>query len=727
MIKFAKALYDNTAECADELAFRKGDVLSVTNQNLAGTSGWWMCSLHGRQGLAPANRLQLIESSVSHRTEKRKSETNDSVPNIYQIPSLPKNGHKNAVYNTPTTCLSASVTSNHVVLKQNTEDMKVYKSPASMHRGPSCDIPASSVPGGQHEVVSGYSTLPNCCKSSWIYDIPVGTDKQDRVQNNNNTLPSKCVGSHLYDTLPLQASPNRTMPPNALLYDIPKPCFLGHPSPPNLLPRVPIYDMPPTQRLMENFAPKEDLLSQVLSDPVSDHLPLECRSDPSTGHNLFRVKNFLRCRSFQGSQGSVELLLQGDAKSSGSVSSSADQSQRISTASSSSSSSCDSLALSSSPQEALREVTLGQDEACRRLLDLQQSVCQAVPKLMEFVSSRWRNKEHLEKHLKEIQVAAEGIACSVTCFLHFAADIKGNVRHLTDANLQKRLCKQLSVVEDSALILQQTLSGLNLAGWPLDSLCQDPGQVLTLDQLERFVMVARTVPEDVRRLVSIVIANGKLLFKVPSDTVVVKNTNQSEAKTIRGGSQWLGDLVEDDNDNVKEQMKNHVEKQGENHHTEQKTNASQESTMRESESRRQSFQSCPVNPEERRASSMPEHCRLYFGALQKALGVFLGSLEAGQPPETFISQSKLVIMVGQRLVDTLCKEAHSGGSSHSLLSKSNHLCALLKQLAVGTKRAALDFPDQQALAELQQFAQELSHRAQHFRLEYTNADRLDTD
>lgn len=120
--------------------------------------------------------------------------------------------------------------------------------------------------------------------------------------------------------------------------------------------------------------------------------------------------------------------------------------------------------------------------------------------------------------------------------------------------------------------------------------------------------------------------------------------------------------------------------------------------------------------EENRPPSLSEHCRLYFGALQKAIGGFVGSLRDGQPPEKFISQSKLVIMVGQRLVDTLCREAQRGGSTQSLLCKSNHLCALLKQLAVATKKAALHYPDKQALYEVEEFAKELAQRAQHFRI-----------
>ncbi|XP_061404276.1 breast cancer anti-estrogen resistance protein 1 [Lethenteron reissneri] len=56
----AKALYDNVAESPDELAFRKGDIVTVLEQNAGGLQGWWLCSLHGRQGVAPGNRLRLL-------------------------------------------------------------------------------------------------------------------------------------------------------------------------------------------------------------------------------------------------------------------------------------------------------------------------------------------------------------------------------------------------------------------------------------------------------------------------------------------------------------------------------------------------------------------------------------------------------------------------------------------------------------------------------------------
>jgi enhancer-of-filamentation protein 1 len=61
----AKALYDNIAENVDELAFRRGEILDVIEQNADGMEGWWLCSLRGRIGLCPGNRLRVIDYETS--------------------------------------------------------------------------------------------------------------------------------------------------------------------------------------------------------------------------------------------------------------------------------------------------------------------------------------------------------------------------------------------------------------------------------------------------------------------------------------------------------------------------------------------------------------------------------------------------------------------------------------------------------------------------------------
>uniref|UniRef100_A0A8C8DLD1 Cas scaffold protein family member 4 n=1 Tax=Oryzias sinensis TaxID=183150 RepID=A0A8C8DLD1_9TELE len=673
--KLAKALYDNTAECADELAFRKGDILTVLDQNVSGTSEWWRCLLYGRHGLAPANRLKLLpqpvatENSLNQETEQ----ANDNGQNIYQIPSVPRvitTRHK----------LQTHLTANRNPCHEETPETLTTCARAGVE----------TCPEAQHFLSCFWGVLLHFTKNN----------------------------------------------PASSLYDIPKSRFLEVSSPPKLLSRVPSFEKPPTPQLNEEFVydvpPRKEELTQPASDTSCGNQLLECRRDSSNTSELKRVcqqriRN-LDCMSFHGFSRSEELVVPERRRT---LYQSSRDIQRISTASSSSSSSstssCDSLALSSSSPELLREVTLSPDEVGHKLLELQNSVVRAVPQLMVFVSSSWRHQEHLKKHLKEIKDAAELVSQSLLCFLNFTLDIKGNARRLTDTNLKTRLYKQLSIVEDSGVILQQTVRALDSEGWPLDKLCQDSGQVQTSDQLDRFVMVARTVPDDVMRLVSIINANGKLLFRGPQKSVEsVSSLATGDAKKCSDANKQDEDSVEDNNDYVELEAKTEEKKPKEMKETEAVTPASK-TVHNRTQLLKGFFFYFQIEPddqhpssdkgtEEHKKSPMSEHCRLYFGALQKAIVGFVGSVRDGQPPEKFISQSKLVIMVGQRLVDTLCREAQREKPNQTLLCKSNHLCALLKQLAVATKKAALHFPDKQALSEAQEFAKELAQRAQHFRI-----------
>lgn len=58
----ARALFDNSAEVAQELTFSRGDVLTVLKRDPPGFEGWWICSLAGRVGIAPGNRLEILGS-----------------------------------------------------------------------------------------------------------------------------------------------------------------------------------------------------------------------------------------------------------------------------------------------------------------------------------------------------------------------------------------------------------------------------------------------------------------------------------------------------------------------------------------------------------------------------------------------------------------------------------------------------------------------------------------
>ena len=60
ILQLARALFTNIAEAADELSFKKGDIVSVIEKDYGGVNGWWLCQLHGRSGIVPFNYVQEL-------------------------------------------------------------------------------------------------------------------------------------------------------------------------------------------------------------------------------------------------------------------------------------------------------------------------------------------------------------------------------------------------------------------------------------------------------------------------------------------------------------------------------------------------------------------------------------------------------------------------------------------------------------------------------------------
>jgi hypothetical protein len=67
-MQLAVALYNNTIGDHNELAFHRGDILTVLIENPHGLDGWWFCKHRDQYGLCPENRLQLISSNYHSRS-----------------------------------------------------------------------------------------------------------------------------------------------------------------------------------------------------------------------------------------------------------------------------------------------------------------------------------------------------------------------------------------------------------------------------------------------------------------------------------------------------------------------------------------------------------------------------------------------------------------------------------------------------------------------------------
>uniref|UniRef100_A0A8C9QDJ9 Cas scaffold protein family member 4 n=1 Tax=Spermophilus dauricus TaxID=99837 RepID=A0A8C9QDJ9_SPEDA len=754
-----------------ELAFSRGDILTILEQNVPESEGWWKCRLHGRQGLAPAICLQILPEAPEDRScppfpggleknitnseetyqvptvlptpppgpvyEPMKSWVEEPLPpaaQVYEFPDPPPTARiiyektlsfpkqtlfvlprpsRASLPALPSQVYDVPVQSRVPSALKEPEKQQLYDIPPSPQKtalhlpaSQAGDIPLKPVLAFRRE---GYSTLPNPQKSEWIYDTPVSLGKAN-VRNASlasfveeagpNAVPSSSSTFHRPpDTkvriLPSQPSKKVPTKKNPSLSDVPSYTIL--------VPRNTLSsDAGASYKVPSSF--QIPRVEQQNTKPNIYDIPKAMPSASQAGKELGKAKevpeNPRGHNSFEFPRRKTSLSPEPDR------SSIASSDSRASVVSSCSSISTDSSS-SSSLEESAKELSLDLNLAKETAMSLQHKVVSSAASLLLFVSRKWRFRDSLEANIDGIHRAADHIEGALKEFLDFARGVYGSTCNVTDSHLRAKIRDQLQTISNSYQILLEAKENLDSCNWSLKVLVTDKVQN-SLDDLERFVMVARMVPEDVKRFSSIVIANGRLLFKENCEKEETIQLSPNAEFTCKKGIQLPQREVES------YQKSTPFNKAKENYHSPEVlkkngTSASEQVTPRVTAPSDIHFQ----NPG--RKVHLSEHCRLYFGALFKAISVFHSSLSNSQPPEIFITQSKLVIMVGQKLVDTLCKETQEKDVRNEILCSSSHLCGLLKDLALATKNAVLKYPSPAALGHLQAEAKKLEHHTRQFR------------
>lgn len=348
-------------------------------------------------------------------------------------------------------------------------------------------MPVSPEKGGFKQTPQNHSS-----KKHMLYDVPpmrFDSGMQNLSPINNE---GKSVVRQAYDVPPVQ---RKLTAPEIPLYDVPSTHDVL------LLHQNGNYDVP--QAVLASKFEKENH-QQTLYD-----IPKGMPSPPKEGvekHNHNSGDIFPQCLIKDGKLDHNRL----------SVSSVDSRASTLSTSSSSSmessSSSSATASTASLPSEEPTKTAMDLDLAIATLTKLQHSVSSSIASLMIFVSSKWRYQEYLPGNIEEIHRAIDHIKSSLGDFLSFARTIEGNAAWLSDCKLQARIKKQLNILTDSFQILVETRDALGNCKWSLEVLVikKPPNNP---DDLDRFVMVARTIPDDIKRFVSIIIANGKLLFR----------------------------------------------------------------------------------------------------------------------------------------------------------------------------------------------------------------------
>ncbi|XP_065140868.1 enhancer of filamentation 1 isoform X1 [Paramisgurnus dabryanus] len=783
----AKALYDNVPESPEELAFRKGDILTVIEQNTGGLEGWWLCSLHGRQGIAPGNRLKLLIGPMFDG----QSPASPSPPQGHALQQRPLTPQ--GVYQVPPS-------------HQSPQGQGIYQIPPSKDVYQVPQRSAMAVDGTPRKVVTPvrvgqtYAYSPVSDSSHDLYDVP-----PVRQEGLYDIPPSKQTGQHntsrsqcLYDTPPSQDFRSRD------LYDIPPTSQGAYSTPPcrnNIAQdegnydfpqpskhkQEGVYDVPPTSLSKTSscsnydFPPKSEPISRLAANDSSGIYDVPASQHATGGsQDLYDIPRGLP--SSQHRQNRNKGVYDVPPTDSRSVADVTDGVNRLSFSSTGSTRSSMSTSSSSASSPAEGRLALDLDSALQRLGRLQQSLESSVGALQTLAASpHWRTFGFVERHANEVRVSVERIKGALTEFLVFGRGAAANATALSDSGLHSKLRRQLQRLEDSQQILQQTHQTLDNSSWALNILAMGAKQQSKSDELERFVMVSRTVPDDAKQLASTIGSNAELLFRrAPIEGIVhpftctptdddgyggqTKPFPVSQDKEHMNSEKCVKSWMEDydyvhlqGKDEFERQQKELLEK--ENIVKQNKVKLAQDqlnqfkqleqevikpvesdinkwithqhSTGSSSSDSSSSFSAgsgAPVCLRDRQLLGFyADQCEQHFVTLLNAVDAFFGCVKAGQPPRIFVAHGKFVILSAHKLVfigDTLSRQVTTAEVSNRVMNLSNMLCEMLKTVVSATKTAALHYPNTAAVQEMVDRVTDLSHLAQQFKVQLSQMAAL---
>uniref|UniRef100_A0A3P9HEN4 Breast cancer anti-estrogen resistance protein 1 n=1 Tax=Oryzias latipes TaxID=8090 RepID=A0A3P9HEN4_ORYLA len=768
----AKALYDNVPESPEELAFRKGDILTVIEQNTGGLEGWWLCSLHGRQGIAPGNRLKLLigpmfeapSSATPSPSQGHQQRGGTGAQGLYQVPPEQQNVYQvppeqQSVYQVPPRGgLCGENTPNKVVTPTRVGQSYVY-SP------------------GQHNQQDLYDVPP--IRSQGVYDVPPG-----------QMYPAQYAGARnqgVYDVPPPQPDSKAQgiydIPPSALgVYSV-RPCRTNaglqegnYDFPQSLKHKQEgIYDVPPPSLTKATQSPQSHYDFPLSYEPPPHHLnsngnegiydvpPSALQSGAGAQQDIYDFPRNMQPPQLRDSASDGNGIYDVPAQEVRAVTDVTDGVNRLSFSSTGSSRSSMSTSSSSTGSAPEGRLALDADAAVQRLHRLQQGVELSVGALQSMAASpHWRTFPLMEQHTNDLRTVLDRVRAAIRDFIVFGRGAAVNAASLSDSSLHCKLRRQLGRLEDSQQILQQINQTLEASGWSLNALTASGKHLNKSDDVERFVMVSRSVPDDAKQLAASISSNMELLFRraTPEDNPTHQVTSPSADNDNYRGRTKPFPVSPQDKDNLNNSEKcvkswmedyDYVHLQGkEDFERQQKELLEKENIIKQSQVQLGQEQinqfkkleqevikpvendvpqwisaspsdssSAPVCTRDRQLLAFyAEQCKQHFVTLLSAVDAFFGCVGAGQPPRIFVAHSKFVILSAHKLVfigDTLSRQASSPEVANRVMNASNVLCDLLKTVVGATKTAALNYPNTAAVQDMVDRVTDLSHHAQQFK------------
>ncbi|XP_017066409.1 breast cancer anti-estrogen resistance protein 1 isoform X2 [Drosophila eugracilis] len=738
---YAKAIYDNYADTADELPFKKGDILTVIEQDTDGIQGWWLCSLRNRQGLCPGNRLRVLNSYDSGCFSPS--------PASSPSPSLAAS----------TATLNSSICSAEIY--ENGSIISEVSSSNSNSGGVICGAGAESttalrgtrrswhvspnkvITPQRHGDVYIYNCSPNSTNRSGTVAAP-STPHQQQIYSNQS----------IYQNLAMMSSPHQNGSGSEFeTYDIPKPATpvpLNYDGPRSGLPRTPTsnsslgarfeslksvaasieeesYDVPRplisgsslVQQQISQMTPSSSVSSLLTSDSFSLSLSSSNRSSLAMPDYDVPRRNPLPVRRQQSGLTYDFPLppLQ-------------EQEQR----------------LVPTTATVTKELPLELTSALETLAKLQSQTTAAINRLLSFVVPNWRTRAQLEPAIMELKLAALRLRTALHDLAEFGEGALGNATRSEDRNLALKLRPLVRALRDANKLIHDSSESLDAqGGWSVEQLARsdDKHSCRPPDALDQLMACAQTLTEDVRSTTSFIQGNASLLFK----RQIVTDQNGGAATTAiegsRGSAEWLEDY-----DYVAFESKDAAAKK--NQALREAIPASLktkfDSVIRTAESSAiivgsESIPTTPTAPmtpykspemtdkDKKLVRYYAQQISTHMGNLLQAIDSFLETVEKNQPPKFFIAYGKFVVVSAHNLVtigDNVYRNISKEALREKILRCTNSLSDALKTCVSKSKKAAAHFPSGSAVQEMVDSVVNINNLARELKAVMLQAVQLST-
>ncbi|XP_018115925.1 breast cancer anti-estrogen resistance protein 1 isoform X2 [Xenopus laevis] len=396
------------------------------------------------------------------------------------------------------------------------------------------------------------------------------------------------------------------------------------------------------------------------------------------------------------------------------------------------------------PKPAGKELNLDLEAAMELLVKLQHGMNSSVSYLMSFLNGPWRSLEQMEANIQSIQSAVEGVTSTMKELLEFARGAVVNSTQTSDRTLHTKLSKQLQKMEKVYQQLIKHSQALDKCSWSFNILATDKQS--TSDDLERFIMYSKGIPDDTKQLASFLHGNASLLFKRAThdlslsdlqdnsnhisnnnNNVSVGQTGDTEKASIQSRPlpsppKFIAEGQYENNESGWMEDYDYV------HLQLKQFERLQEEVARPIESDLSNWtppqhytqvQSALSNSDRRLLLFYQEQCEANVTTLTNAIDAFYSSISSNQPPKIFVAHSKFVILSAHKLVfigDILSRQAKAQDIRNKVTQHSNLLCDKLKEIVLTTKIAALQYPSPAAAKDMVYRVKDLNSSTQQFRM-----------